>query len=79
MRVHFQTGCEYVEVIDDEKFHLSKEGVTMGSTGFIVYESDYLLLHSNKWLDIGFCRVVRAPYCDGFDEVGICVGVVVEV
>ena len=48
----------------------------MGSRGFVVDQSDDLLLHSNKWLDVSFLLVVCAPDGDGSDEVGISVGVV---
>ena len=76
MWVHLQAGCERIKVDDIEKFHFGKERFGVGSRGFVVDQSDDLLLHSNKWLDVSFLLVVCAPDGDGSDEVGISVGVV---
>ena len=43
---------------------------------FVGDESDDFLLHFEERLEVGFVVVVRSPYGDAADEVGVDVGVV---
>ena len=45
----------------------------MCAGGFVCNESDDSFVHSNQWLDVGFCGVICTPDADVEDEMWVYV------